>query len=74
MIYYDFLVLMKEHGFLQGMKQTCLTNQHLAYMEIYAYHLDHPKLSQFQIAVHFNCSKKYVYNAYHTMNQPFTIG
>ena len=71
MNYYQFLVLMDEQGFLKGMTRCCLTNQHLKYMEIYAYHLAHPKASQFKLSLHFNCSKKYVYNAYRTMEQHF---
>ena len=35
----------------------------VSYMEICAYHLEHPKLSQWQVALHFNTSKKKVWNA-----------
>lgn len=41
-------------------------------MKIYAYHLEHPKMSQWQMALHFNCSKSTIQRTYVTMEQ--TIG
>ena len=71
MIYYDFLVLVDKMGFWKGMSQCCLSNQHAKYKEIYEYHLSHPKLSHREMSLIFKCSKKYIYNAYLSMNQNF---
>ena len=38
-------------------------------MDIYAYHLDHPNLSQFQVALQFNVHKNSVWLAYRAMSQ-----
>ena len=56
----ELKILMNEYG---------LSTQFLSWMEIYQYHLDHPKLSQFQVALKFGVSKHMVWNVYHFMNQ-----
>lgn len=40
----------------------------VSYMEICAYHLAHPELSQWQVALHFNTSKRKVWNAYRLLS------
>ena len=41
-------------------------------MDIYAFHLAHPNLSQFQVALHMGVHKYTVWLAYRAMNQPLT--
>ena len=38
-------------------------------MDIYAYHLEHPELSQFKVALLFNVHKNSVWLAYRAMSQ-----
>ena len=59
----------KESGELSILLQIGLPVNILAQMDIYAYHLTHPNLSQFQMALHFNVDKKTIWNAYHFLNQ-----
>ncbi len=39
-------------------------------MTIYAYHLNHPNLSQWQVSLFFDVSKSTVNRAYQFMSQP----
>lgn len=39
------------------------------WMEIYAYHLEHPKKSQWQVSLAFRVSKGTVWNAYRFMEK-----
>ena len=59
----------KESGELSILLRIGLSVNILQQMEIYAYHLDHPNLSQFQMALHFNVDKKTIWNAYQFLNQ-----
>ena len=40
----------------------------VSYIEICAYHLAHPELSQWQVALHFNTHKYTVWRAYKLLN------
>jgi hypothetical protein len=69
---YDCLQLSaqkKESGELSILLQIGLPVNILKQMEIYAYHLSHPNLSQFQVALHFNTDKKTIWNSYQFLNQ-----
>lgn len=73
---YDCLQLpaqKKEIGELSILLQVGLPVNIIAQMDIYAYHLAHPNLSQFQVALKFNVSKHTVWNAYHYMNQVLSV-
>ena len=59
----ELRILIREYG---------LSPHFLVWMEIFAYHLQHPKLSQFQISLHFGVSKAKVWEAYRFMNQRLT--
>ncbi|MBQ0153365.1 MAG: hypothetical protein KBS70_01105 [Bacteroidales bacterium] len=39
------------------------------YLEIYSYHLSHLQLSQFELAIALNTSKRTVFRALHTLSQ-----
>ena len=67
---YQYLLEMQQSSQLQLLiKEFSFPTHYLSWMEIYRYHLDHPKLSQFQIALHFGISKHMVWEVYHFMNQ-----
>ena len=71
-LHYDSLQLSaqkKESGELSILLKIGLPVNLISWMEIYEYHVKHPKLSQFQVALHFNTSKFKVYRAYLFMNQ-----
>ena len=59
----ELKILIREFGF---------PPHFLSWMEIYAFHLAHPKLSQFQVALHFGVSKAKVWDVYLFMSQPLT--
>ena len=56
----ELRILMNEYGF---------PTHFLSWMEIYQYHLDYPKRSQWQVALKFNVSKAKVWDVYRFMNQ-----
>ena len=57
----------KETGELSILFELGLPVHLVSYMEICAYHLAHPELSQWQVALHFNTSKRKIWNAYHLL-------
>ena len=57
----------KESGELSILLQLGLPTQLVSYMEICAYHLAHPDLSQWKMALLFNTSKRKIWNAYHLL-------
>ena len=68
---YQYLLELQNSGELKIlMNEFGLPTHFLSWMEIYRYHLDHPKLSQFQVALHFDISKAKVCEAYQFMHQP----
>ena len=69
MTYYNFLLEQKESGLLKKWLQIGAPSQIPGWMEIYAYHLAHPKLSQWQVALKFDVSKAKVWEVYQFMNQ-----
>lgn len=66
---YEYLLAKKESGELSILLQIGLPVNILTQMEIYACHLAHPDLSQWKMALHFNVSKKTIWNAYRAMSQ-----
>ena len=73
MTYYQFLLEQKESGLLKKWLQIGAPSQIPTWMEIFAYHLAHSKLSQWQVAFKFDVSKKTVWTVYRFMNQEFTF-
>ena len=67
---YEYLCEKQRTGELSIMFQLGLPTRYIGWMDIYAYHLAHPGLSQFQIALHFGTCMSVVWEAYHRMNQP----
>ena len=73
--HYDNLQLSaqkKQSGELSILLQVGLPTQLLMYMDIYAYHLQHPELSQWKISLIFDCGKSTIQRALVLMNQPLT--
>ena len=66
---YDFLLEEQRAGNMKALFSIGLSTCIPTWMEIYSYHLSHPKLSQFRISEHFNTSKHKVYRIYMYMNQ-----
>ena len=69
MTYYDYLLAKKEEGELNILIQLGLPLHILSWLDVYAYHLENPHASQFEVALKFNISKKWVYKCYLFMNQ-----
>ena len=64
---YQYLLSKKESGELSILFELGLPVHLVFYMEICAYHLAHPDLSQWQVSVHLNTCKKSVWRAYHLL-------
>lgn len=60
----------KESGELSILHRLGLPVQITLQMTIYAYHLNHPNLSQWQVSLFFDVSKSTVNRAYQFMSQP----
>ncbi|MBO4666393.1 MAG: hypothetical protein J5612_05920 [Paludibacteraceae bacterium] len=69
---YDYLIAKKENGELTILLQLGLPLHILRWLDVYAYHLENPDVSQFKVSIEFNISKKWVYKCYHFMSQPIT--
>ena len=61
---YEYLLRKKQSGELSILFELGLPVHLVTYMEICAFHLAHPELSQFQVALHFNTHKYVVWRAY----------
>ena len=61
---YEYLLSKKESGELSILFELGLPVHLVSYMEICAYHLSNPELSQWQVALHFNTHKYIVWRAY----------
>ena len=61
---YEYLLSKKENGELSMLFELGLPVHLVSYMEICAYHLSNPELSQWQVALHFNTHKYIVWRAY----------
>ena len=59
----------KEEGELSILLQIGLSVNILQQMEIYAFHLNHPNLSQLQVAIEMRTNKITVWRAYLSMSQ-----
>ena len=67
---YEFLLELQASGELRTLvKNGFLSPHYLTWMEIYQYHLEHPKESQWQVSEKFNTNKRKVWNAYQLMNE-----
>ena len=66
---YEFLLAKKSSGELKTLFALGLPVSLLQWIDIYAYHLEHPELSQFQVALHFKISKSVVWKSYHLLNE-----
>ena len=69
---YQYLLAKKESGELSILLQLGLPLYLTFWMEICEFHINHPEFSQFQVALHFNTSKKTVWRAYHLLDELFT--
>ena len=70
MTHYEFLLAAKQSGLLQLLwKEFGFPTHYHQWMKIYAYHLEHPTLSQWQVALNFNISKHMVWETYRFMSQ-----
>ena len=72
MTIYSYLLNKKQSGELSILFQVGLPTNILTQMDIYAFHLQHPTLSQWKVALHFGTHKYIVWIAYRTMSQPVT--
>jgi hypothetical protein len=59
----------KETGELSILFELGLPVHLVSYMEICAFHLAHPTLSQWKVALEFQVSKFYVWKAYQLLNE-----
>ena len=66
---YQYLLAKKESGELSILLELGLPVQLLTYMEICAYHLAHPELSQWKVSLDFRVSKFYIWKAYQLLNE-----
>ena len=67
---YEFLLLEREHGHLDElMRRGYLNVTLLTKMAAYAYHLEHPKASTWQVANQFRIDQKTVRNLYAEMER-----
>ena len=57
----------KESGELSILFELGLPVHLSGWMEICEFHIKNPELSQFQVALHFNTSKKTIWRAYHLL-------
>ena len=64
---YEYLLSKKENGELSILLELGLPAYLIFWMEICAFHINHPELSQFQVALHFNTSKKTIWRVYHLL-------
>ena len=70
---YNYLLEKRESGEIKVLFQHLgVSPRYLKFMEIYAFHLEHPKLSMFEVSRKMNVQKSYVWLAYQLMNQEVT--
>ena len=66
---YDFLLEMKLSGRTKALLSVGVSTSVFFWMDVYAFHLHHPLLSQWEVALYFNVSKKTIWKAYRFMDQ-----
>ena len=66
---YEYLLAKQETGELNILIQLGLPLHILLWLDIYTFHLENPCCSQFEVALKFNISKKWVYKCYPYMSQ-----
>jgi hypothetical protein len=65
MTHYQFLVSEREHGnFNEYMRRGLISSNLFLWLEVFEFHLDHPKASTWLIANKFGISQKHVRNIY----------
>ena len=69
MTQYQFLLAQKESGELYRWFQYGVNTYYLKWLEIYAYHLAHPKVSMSQMEAKFGYVKAHISNIYSFMNE-----
>ena len=68
---YEHLLELQESGELSTLFRNYeLPLKYMQWMEIYAFHLAHPDLSQWQVAINMHTNKIAVWRAYMFMSQP----
>ena len=73
MTIYQCLLNIDELGYLKPlMNKGVISSHYVQWMEIYAYHLQHPSMSYFELSLTLNLSKSTIQRALSTMNQPLT--
>ena len=67
--FYEFLLEKQASGEIKVLFALGVPSYYLFFLEIYSYHLEHPKASHWDMAIHFDTSKKMVYRAIHKLSQ-----
>jgi len=66
---YEYLLEKQQTGELTRLFSLGLSTKYLRFMEIYAYHLTHPKASQLEVSLVFKTCKSVVYEVYQVMER-----
>ena len=67
---YEFLLKLQALGELRTLVKNGFVSPHyLTWMEIYQYHLEHPKESLFEISKNFPVTKDAIYKVLHSLNE-----
>ena len=67
---YEFLVELQASGELRTLVKNGFVSPHyLSWMEIYQYHLEHPKESLFEISTHFAVTKTPIFYALSSLSE-----
>ena len=64
---YSYLLKKKKPEKLSILLELGLPAYLIFWMEICEFHINYPELSQFQVALQFNTSKKTIWRAYHLL-------
>lgn len=67
--FYEYLLSKQESGEIKTLFALGLSSYYALFLDIYTYHISHPKASQFDMALEFDTSKKTVYRALHMLSQ-----
>jgi len=66
---YEYLLLKQASGEMKVLFRLGVSTSLPTYINIYRYHLEHPKMSQFQVCLMMNVGKTTVQRAYHLLSQ-----
>lgn len=64
---YEYLLHFREQGMMPVLFSLGVDPSRLGWMEIYAYHIAHPEMSQFDISCHFGISRTMLQRIYRYM-------